>query len=280
MSWLEDQVILLTGGGSGLGLALVERFIAEGAKVGILELSAEKAAALVHCFGKDVCVIQGNVVSFADNERAVTETVRCFGKLDCFVGNAGIWDHKINLLDASAEQIDKGFDELMAVNLKGYILGAKAALPALTTSEGSMIFTLSGSSWFSGGGGVLYTASKHGAVGMIRQLAYELAPVIRVNGVAPCGMPSDLRGPAALSQQDQSVIDSLPPEIIGTILPLQFTPQPEDFTGPYVMLASRANNRTLTGVMITADAGLSIRGIRQVTAGVMPPNKKRNSDDC
>ncbi|WP_036771133.1 3-phenylpropionate-dihydrodiol/cinnamic acid-dihydrodiol dehydrogenase [Photorhabdus australis] len=279
MSWLEDQVILLTGGGSGLGLALVERFIAEGAKVGILELSVEKAAALVHCFGKDVCVIQGNVVSFADNERAVIETVRCFGKLDCFVGNAGIWDHKISLLDASAEQIDKGFDELMAVNLKGYILGAKAALPALTASEGSMIFTLSGSSWFSGGGGVLYTASKHGAVGMIRQLAYELAPVIRVNGVAPCGMPSDLRGPAALSQQDQSVVDSLPPEIIGTILPLQFTPQPEDFTGPYVMLASRANNRTLTGVMITADAGLSIRGIRQTTAGVMPPNKKRNSDD-
>ncbi|NRN26915.1 3-phenylpropionate-dihydrodiol/cinnamic acid-dihydrodiol dehydrogenase [Photorhabdus heterorhabditis] len=271
MSWLEDQVILLTGGGSGLGLALVERFIAEGAKVGILELSAEKAAALVHCFGKDVCVIQGNVVSFEDNERAVAETVRCFGKLDCFVGNAGIWDHKISLLDASAEQIDKGFDELMAVNLKGYILGAKAALPALTASEGSMIFTLSGASWFSGGGGVLYTASKHGAVGMIRQLAYELAPVIRVNGVAPCGMPSDLRGPVALSQQDQSVIDSLSPEIIGAILPLQFTPQPEDFTGPYVMLASRANNRTLTGVMITADAGLSIRGIRQVTAGVMSP---------
>ncbi|NHB91118.1 3-phenylpropionate-dihydrodiol/cinnamic acid-dihydrodiol dehydrogenase [Photorhabdus cinerea] len=276
MSWLEDQVILLTGGGSGLGLALVERFIAEGARVGILELSAEKAAALVHCFGKSVCVIQGNVVSFEDNERAVTETVRCFGKLDCFVGNAGIWDHKISLLDASAEQIDKGFDELMAVNLKGYILGAKAALPALTASEGSMIFTLSGSSWFSGGGGVLYTASKHGAVGMIRQLAYELAPVIRVNGVAPCGMPSDLRGPVALSQQDQSVIDSLSPEIIGAILPLQFTPQPEDFTGPYVMLASRANNRTLTGVMITADAGLSIRGIRQVTAGVMSPDKKRN----
>ncbi|NHB89660.1 3-phenylpropionate-dihydrodiol/cinnamic acid-dihydrodiol dehydrogenase [Photorhabdus tasmaniensis] len=279
MSWIKDQVILLTGGGSGLGLALVERFIAEGAKVGVLELSAEKTTALAHCFGKDICVIQGNVTSFADNERAVAETVRYFGKLDCFVGNAGLWDHKTSLLDASAEQIDKGFDELMGVNLKGYILGAKAALPALTASEGSMIFTLSSSSWFSGGGGVLYTVSKHGAVGMIRQLAYELAPVIRVNGVAPCGMPSDLRGPATLSQQDKCITDSLPLESIGAVLPLQFTPQPEDFTGPYVMLASRTNNRTLTGVMITADAGLSIRGVRQTIAGIMSPDKKGNSDD-
>ncbi|TNH41943.1 3-phenylpropionate-dihydrodiol/cinnamic acid-dihydrodiol dehydrogenase [Photorhabdus luminescens] len=280
MSWIKDQVILLTGGGSGLGLALVERFIAEGAKVGVLELSAEKATALAHCFGKDICVIHGDVASFEDNERAVAETVRRFGKLDCFVGNAGIWDHKISLLDASPEQIDKGFDELMGVNLKGYILGAKAALPALTASEGSMIFTLSNSSWFSGGGGVLYTASKHGAVGMVRQLAYELAPIIRVNGVAPCGMPSDLRGPATLSQQDRCITDSLSLESLGAFLPLQFTPQPKDFTGPYVMLASRANNRTLTGVMITADAGLSIRGIRQTTAGVMSPNKKESSNDC
>ena len=58
------------------------------------------------------------------------------------------------------------------------------------------------------------------------------------------------------------------PEKIAAILPLQFFPQPADFTGPYVMLASRRNNRALSGVMINADAGLAIRGIRHVAAGL------------
>lgn len=55
---------------------------------------------------------------------------------------------------------------------------------------------------------------------------------------------------------------------IAAILPLQFFPEPADFTGPYVMLASKRNNRTLSGVMINADAGLGIRGIRHVAAGL------------
>jgi len=114
----------------------------------------------------------------------------------------------------------------------------------------------------------LYTASKHAATGLIRQLAYELAPKVRVNGVGPCGMATDLRGPQALGQGDTSIMQSLTPEKIAAILPLQFFPEPADFTGPYVMLASKRNNRTLSGVMINADAGLGIRGIRHVAAGL------------
>ncbi|CSL99956.1 hypothetical protein ECZU34_15860 [Escherichia coli] len=91
---------------------------------------------------------------------------------------------------------------------------------------------------------------------------------MRVNGVGPCGMASDLRGPQALGQSETSIMQSLTPEKIAAILPLQFFPQPADFTGPYVMLASRRNNRALSGVMINADAGLAIRGIRHVAAGL------------
>lgn len=131
-----------------------------------------------------------------------------------------------------------------------------------------MIFTLSNAAWYPRGGGPLYTASKHAATGLIRQLAYELAPKVRVNGVGPCGMASDLRGPQALGQSETSIMQSLTPEKIAAILPLQFFPQPADFTGPYVMLASRRNNRALSGVMINADAGLAIRGIRHVAAGL------------
>jgi 2,3-dihydroxy-2,3-dihydrophenylpropionate dehydrogenase len=267
--WLDDEVALITGGGSGLGLALVERFIEEGARVAVLERSAEKVAALRERFGaQQLVAVQGDVTVYADNERAVSAAVEAFGKLDTFIGNAAIWDHASSLVDLSPEQLDDGFRELFSINVKGYLLGAKAAAHALIASEGSMIFTLSNSSFYPGGGGPLYTASKHAAVGIIRQLAYELAPKVRVNGVGPCGMASDLRGPVSLGQQDLRIMDSRSPEAIASILPLQFFPQPADFTGPYVMLASRANNRVLSGVMINADAGLGIRGIRHAAGGL------------
>ncbi|MRE27212.1 SDR family NAD(P)-dependent oxidoreductase, partial [Klebsiella quasipneumoniae] len=106
------------------------------------------------------------------------------------IGNAGIWDHNASLVNTPAETLETGFHELFNVNVLGYLLGAKACAPALIASEGSMIFTLSNAAWYPGGGGPLYTASKHAATGLIRQLAYELAPKVRVNGVGPCGMAS------------------------------------------------------------------------------------------
>ncbi|WP_042268122.1 3-phenylpropionate-dihydrodiol/cinnamic acid-dihydrodiol dehydrogenase [Paraburkholderia heleia] len=269
MGWLDNEVALITGGGSGLGLALVERFLEEGARVAVLERSAGKVATLRERFAtQQVVAVQGDVTSYADNERAVRAAVDAFGKLDTFIGNAAIWDHASSLVDLSPEQLDSGYEELFSINVKGYLLGAKAAARALVASEGSMIFTLSNASFYPGGGGPLYTASKHAAVGIIRQLAYELAPKVRVNGVGPCGMASDLRGPASLGQQDLRIMDSRSPEAIAGILPLQFFPQPADFTGPYVMLASRVNNRVLSGVMINADAGLGIRGIRHAAGGL------------
>ncbi|MBB3933301.1 2,3-dihydroxy-2,3-dihydrophenylpropionate dehydrogenase [Kaistia hirudinis] len=268
MSWLKGEACLVTGGGSGLGRALVERFLAEGAHVGVLERAPDKIDQLNADFGSDVVAIQGDVTDIAANEAAVAAMEAKFGKLDCFIGNAAIWDHGASLVATDAQQLARGFDELFAVNVKGCLLGAKAAAPALIRSEGSMIFTLSNSAFYPGGGGPLYTASKHAIVGLIRELAYELAPKVRVNGVGPSGMASDLRGPAALGQQDRRIMDSRSPEAIRAILPLQFFPDPADFTGPFVLLASRANNRTLSGVMINADCGLGIRGIRHVAGGL------------
>lgn len=268
MSWLKDEAVLVTGGGSGLGLALVERFLQEGAHIGVLERSAEKVDALRSRFGDAIVVVQGDVCRYEDNARAVADVVGKFGKLDCFIGNAAVWDHGASLMNLTPEQLDQGFDELFSINVKGYLLGAKAAAEALIASQGSIIFTLSNSSFYPGGGGPLYTASKHAATGLIRELAYELAPRVRVNGVGPCGMASDLRGPASLGQEGMRIMDSRTPEAIASILPLQFFPQATDFTGPFVLLASRANNRTLSGVMINADAGLGIRGIRHTAGGL------------
>jgi 2,3-dihydroxy-2,3-dihydrophenylpropionate dehydrogenase len=198
VTWLNGQVILLTGGGSGLGRALVERFVDEGASVGVLELSSEKTAALRSDFGESIRVIQGDATSLSDNAQAVRETVAAFGGLDTFIGNAAVWDFGRSLEDIQSDALSSAFDEVFALNVKAYLLGAKASLDALRASQGSMIFTLSNAAFYPGGGGPLYTASKHALVGVIKQLAYELAPQIRVNGVAPGGMATDLRGPQSL----------------------------------------------------------------------------------
>ncbi|MGE4482273.1 3-phenylpropionate-dihydrodiol/cinnamic acid-dihydrodiol dehydrogenase [Acidocella sp.] len=268
MSRLAGQVVFITGGGSGLGLAIVERFVAEGAKLCVLERSPEKVMQLKTDFPEAVVAVAGDVRNYADNERVVNEALVKFGRLDVFIGNAGIWDHNASLLGMEPECLEAAYREIFDVNVKGYLLGARAAAPALIASEGSMIFTLSNAAFYPGGGGPVYTASKHAAVGVVRQLAYELAPKVRVNAVAPSGMASDLRGPMALGQETMRIMDSRSPEAIRAILPLQFFPAPEDFVAPYVMLASRTDNRTLSGVMINADCGLGIRGIRHVAGGL------------
>ncbi len=76
------------------------------------------------------------------NARSIRSLTRS-GKLDCFIGNAGIWDHNASLVNTPAETLETGFHELFNVNVLGYLLGAKACAPALIASEGSMIFTLS-----------------------------------------------------------------------------------------------------------------------------------------
>src|ERR1700722_9850118 len=185
MGGLEGRVALVTGGASGIGLAVVDRFLAEGASVGVLDRSEGELAGLDYARDRLVCVV-GNVAVFADNARAVRRTVDAFGKLDVFVGNAGIFDYFASLLSFDGEDLSAAFDEIFAVNVKGYLLGARAAVPELLNSDApSVIFTVSNAGFYPSGGGPLYTASKHAVVGVVRQLAHELAPTIRVNGVAP-----------------------------------------------------------------------------------------------
>ena len=173
MPALEYQVALVTGGGSGIGLGIVKRFVAEGARVMVLERMPERVTELESEFGGSVKAIQGDVTRLADNQRAVSEAVSAFGKLDIFIANAGVFDRFRRLDEIDDEILESAFDELFAVNVKGCFLGAKAALPELIKTQGSMTFTASGAGLNSLGGGTIYTASKHAVVGLVRQLAVE-----------------------------------------------------------------------------------------------------------
>lgn len=258
MKWLQNKVALVTGGGSGIGAAIVRRFIAEGARVGVLDLSAERLEALAREFPDDVVTIAGDVRSLADNERAVAKTVEAFGKLDTFVGHAGVFDGFQRLDQIEPDRLEAAFAEIMDINVKGYILGARAALPSVRESGGTMIFTTSNAGFYPDGGGVLYTASKHAEVGIIRQLAFELAPHIRVNGVAPGGTVSNLslapslRGGPQISPEERA-------ERIRRRNPLQRIGQPEDHAAAYVLLASD-QSPFITGTVICSDGGIGIRG--------------------
>ena len=263
MGALDAEAVLITGGASGLGRAVVERFLEEGARVAVLDRTPERLGDL----GARVEAIGGDVRSLADNQRAVEAAVARFGKLDCAIGNAGIWDYSRSLDALPPDQLDAAFDEVFHINVKGCLNLAKAALPALVRSAGSLIFTVSNAGFDPSGGGPLYTASKHALVGLIRQLAYELAPAVRVNGVAPGPIETDLRGPAALGMADRSISSIKLSETAAPNVPLGKVPATADYAGGYVFLASRRDSRPATGSVLMLDSGIGARGIGRIAAG-------------
>jgi NAD(P)-dependent dehydrogenase (short-subunit alcohol dehydrogenase family) len=265
MGWLDGQVALVTGGGSGIGRAIVARFVEEGARVAMMDRIATRTQELRDAFGDRVVAIAGDVSRLADNKRAVAEAVRAFGRLDIFIANAGIFDGFRKLADIPEEKLADACAELFAVNVTGCLLGAKAAVPELTKTAGCMVFTASVAGLNSGGGGPIYTASKHAVVGLVRELAVELGPEIRVNGVAPGGVATDLRGLAALGNDTSSHWDAPGwDERLKASNPLHIALQPEDLAAAYLFLASRANARGITGTILTVDAGGGLRMPRRV----------------
>ena len=267
MGRLQDQVAIVTGGGSGLGAAVVQRFVTEGARVVLFDRDEAAAHAVAKSFADKVTVVTGDARSFTDNCRAVDAAVAGYGGLDIAVGNAGIWDYSVPLVDLAGEELSASFDELFQINVLGYTLLAKAAMKALAKSRGSIVYTVSNAGFLAGGGGVLYTATKHAVVGLIRQLAFELAPHVRVNGIAPGPISTHLRGPASLDMQDRQFPGERLQETAADYVPLGQMPTPQEYAGGFVFLACREDNVPTTGTIIQHDGGFGIRGIGQKPRG-------------
>ncbi|MFE9095760.1 SDR family NAD(P)-dependent oxidoreductase [Streptomyces sp. NPDC007264] len=271
--WLDGYAALITGGGSGVGRAVAERFLAEGASVTVLGRDGDQLDDVVRA-AADPSRIHAVTADVRDSDglhRAVAETVGRFGKLDTLVANAGVWDYQRQLTRLGAGELDAAFDEIFSVNVKGYLLAAHAAWPELVKARGSIVMTLSNASFHVNGGGPLYTASKHACLGLMRELAYELAPKVRVNGVACGGMNTDLRGPESLALAGRSLAASFAgkgPDAPPPPIPLHdSSTDPRDFTGPYVLLAAREQSGPITGHAISVDGGIGVRGFTRAAGG-------------
>lgn len=264
MQLLKDHVVLVTGGGSGLGLGVARHCRDQGAEVAILDVSADKVRQLQEEFGPGTLVLQGDVTRVADLEACRDAVARRHGRLDALIGAQGIFDGNVPLLQTPPERIDALFDEIMHVNVKGYLLSARIFHDLLRASGGAMVLTTSTAAYAADGGGVAYTASKGAVRSLVGQLAFEFAPHVRVNGVAPAGIAnSQLRGPRSLGLDAQKQSD-IPKDaflsLFRSISLLQDLPTPEDHGPLYAFLASR-HNRIMTGQVVVADQGLLNRAV-------------------
>jgi NAD(P)-dependent dehydrogenase (short-subunit alcohol dehydrogenase family) len=273
MGWLDGEVALITGGGSGIGRAVVERYIEEGARVCVVDLAAARIDELRAAFGDKVHGVVADVTTLEGNKRAVAEAVKVFGKLDVFIANAGIGDAFREIVDIPEADLAKVYKEIFDVNVLAVILGARAAVTELLKTRGSIIVTLSNSSFYPDGGGVMYIGSKHAALGVVRQLAHEFAPHVRVNGVSPGATKTDIRMASSFGTDEKGepirthVHPSNLDAAVEAVTPLKMHAFPRDHAGAYVLLASRRDSRAMTGTVIESEAGLGIRGLRRVRGG-------------
>jgi 2,3-dihydroxy-2,3-dihydrophenylpropionate dehydrogenase len=266
-SGLIDKVALVTGGGSGIGRAVIEALVSEGARVGVLELSPEKVEKL-EALGDGVKAVQGDATSLEDNEKAFSETVEAFDQLDALICCVGLWDNQAKLKRLPKEKIGEAFDEIFGANVKSYVLATKVCAEALIESEGCIVYTLSNSAFYPDGGGPLYMASKFAIRGLLVETAYELAPKVRVNGVAPGGTATGIAGLKSLDQQEPMLASPEMQEALKSINPLQAEFHPEDHVGAYLFLANAELSKGVTGVIINSDGGLGVRGLSKV-AGLL-----------
>jgi NAD(P)-dependent dehydrogenase (short-subunit alcohol dehydrogenase family) len=258
-AWLDGRRALVVGAGSGIGRAVVDAFLAEGAQVAVLERDAEKSKALAEKH-PEVAVTIGDATTRAANEEAVGAAVDALGGIDVLVSCVGIFDYYRSIEDLDADLLDTAFDEMFHPNVKSLLHSVKAALPELKRSgHGSIVLTESTSAYYAGRGGVLYLASKFAVRGLVTALAHDLAPEIRVNGVAPGGtLGTDLRGLPSLGLAERS-LGATPNRAaeMAARVPLQVALSGEDHAWSYVFLASH-RARGITGTTVHPDGGMGV----------------------
>jgi NAD(P)-dependent dehydrogenase (short-subunit alcohol dehydrogenase family) len=244
---LEGKTAVVTGAAGGLGMATCKTFARNGARVVVLDLSAEKVEAarrdLVEAGARDVVGVVADVASAASVERAFAEIRRQAGRIDVLVNNAGVREIKSALDLTPAE-----WDRVIAIDLNGpFYCAREAALQMKETGGGAIVNIASIAGLLGIAQRPAYTAAKHGIVGMTKNLARDLAAFeIRVNAVAPGVIRTPLTEPYF---QDPDFVRGLKHSV-----PLHARGSAQDVANAILFLSSSMAD-FITGVTLPVDGG-------------------------
>ncbi len=179
----SGKVAVVTGGGNGIGRAVVLGFARHGAKVLVVDRDGEAAATVARSAGTNAIAFAADVTKSADVQGYVKAALDAFGAIDCFHNNAGIEGKVAH----TADYDEAVFDQVMAVNTKGVFLGLRHVLPVMIRQgRGAVVNTASVAGLVGTVGMPAYVASKHAVLGLTKVAAGEVGPQgIRVNAVCP-----------------------------------------------------------------------------------------------
>jgi NAD(P)-dependent dehydrogenase (short-subunit alcohol dehydrogenase family) len=251
---LEGKVAIVTGGTSGIGLATVERFVAEGAKVAIADIQDELGESIANRLGDSVVYIHTDVMDENSIEALVAETVSRFGQLDVMYNNAGAGGDQASLLDIESA----GFDRTLALLTRSVVLGHKFASRQFQAqgTGGSIITTASAAGLQGGWSAASYTIAKHAITGIVHQAVAELAPLgIRSNAIAPGIIMTPIMARTFGVPIEQAVeFASFLSDRLGATQPIGRVGQADDIAKVATFLASDLSGY-VTGVVIPVDGG-------------------------
>ena len=251
----EGKSVLVTGGGSGIGLATALAFVREGASVAIADVSAERCregTARARMEKRDFVGIVGDVSREDDAARMVGETVRAFGRLDILFNNAGI------LIEAPVHEMSESdWDRQIGVNLKGAFLVAKHATRQMLRQGGGAIVNMASVNALVGDPDeAAYCASKAGVALLTKSMALAYAQKnIRVNAVCPGWVETPL---FAQEAQSRGVPLAEYRRYAASEHPLRRIGRPEEIADLVLFLASDESAYT-TGTLVIADGGYTAR---------------------
>jgi len=237
---LSGRVAIVTGGAGGLGRAIVERFVEEGAHVVIADVDAESGKALAEELGAPAEFRQTDVADAEQVQELVDAAVSRFGGLHVMVNNAGISSSQRRFLDDELSD----FERVMAVNLFGVMVGSQRAARHMAQHGGGSIINTTSIGGINAGAGLMtYRASKAAVIHFTRSMAIDVAEHgVRVNCVAPAHVATAIN-----ATYDQAAI-------VRRMQPLQRLAQPSDVAEAVVFLAGERSAQ-ITGVVLPVDGG-------------------------